>query len=507
MSGPNKKNLVLAGAGVAVIAVIAVAAVTLKPATDPVTGGTEPAPWTPPEHVDATGVKVEGIPGIPTEPIQMTIPSEPQLLVSLVVDLFEPAKIIQAARTNAWFTGVMDTPLGRGFVGAWAGFFGARGEDLGSTFSGTLLDTAIGKVFDQPARILWLGADYRRATPVIVIPNADDTAQALLDALAATSQRGQFAAASCPGGGGAPVNIARIVIADRAVYATKHEGAIYVGRHPNAVLHGLCAKVDPMERTEGAAFEIAVSNDKFDRGVQSLLIFAGVTGAPKLVFGLEGDRVVPRGIRGGVKSPRLVAAKLPATMIDAIPAKTPVLLAVSIDLPPTLDKAALAKALKGQPVKGSVPRTVAFLWTPHVDEPDELAIVWSRAADKKQLRSIFSARMSIEEVCGHLVLSASADAVRAVQGACKKKGPSLAHASPQVKAGLEASSSVLLGVDLGGLTKHLFLGAWMQEQKRQKKVGVPAEVGAAAGKLEGLPYFGFTGTVQGDRLVPGGFGS
>ncbi len=509
MCGSNKRNAILAGAGVAVIAAIAIVAVTMRPGGgDDPTGGVDPSPWTPPDLVGASGdVRVEGIPGIPSEPIVMTVPAQPELLVSVVVDLFEPAKVVTAARSNPWLSEVMGSALGRGFVGSWAGFFGARGEDLGGAFSGTLFETALDKVFDQPVRVLWLGADYRRFTPVLVVPKADSTATWLLDGLAATSQRGQFVAANCPGGDADAISIARIVVADQAIYATKHGDTIYVGRHPNAVLHGVCAKLDPMERTDGAAFEVAVSHDRFDRGVQSLLIFAGVTSAPKLVFGIEGDRVVPRGIRAGVKAPRLVASKLPASMLETIPAKTPILFALTIELPEVLDKDALAKVLKGGAAPGGVPRTVAFLWTPHVDKPDEVAIVWSRPGDRDRLRKIFSPAMKIEPACGHLVLSTSADAVRGVDAACKNKGPSLAHAAPKVRAGLEGASSVVLGIDLGGLTNHLFLGAWGEEQKRKDRVGIPADVGAAASKLEELPFFGFTGTVEGDRLVPGGFSS
>lgn len=509
MTGPNKKNAILAGAGIAVIAVIAIVAVLMRPGSETgPEGGVDPSPWTPPNLVGASGdLRVEGRPSIPSEPIQMTVPAEAELLVSVVVDLFEPAKVFSAAHTNAWLADVMSSALGRGFVGSWAGFFGARGEDVGGAFRGTLLETALEKVFDQPVRVLWLGADYRRFTPVLVVPNADTAASMLLDGLAATSQRGQFVAASCPGGGGGALSILRLVIADQAVYATKSNDAIYVGRHPNAVLHGVCAKLDPMERTEGAAFEIAVSHDRFDRGVQSLLIFAGVSSAPKLVFGLEGDKVVPRGIRAGVKSPRLVASKLPASMLETIPAKTPILFALTIELPEALDKAALAQLLKGGAAGKGVPRTVAFLWTPHVDKPDEVAIVWSRPGDRDGLRKIFSPAMKIEPSCGHLVLTTSADALRAVDAACKNKGPSLAHAAPRVRAGLEATSSVVLGIDVGGLTNHLFLGAWAEEQKRKDRVGIPADVGAAAAKLEELPFFGFTGTVEGDRLVPGGFSS
>ena len=36
---------------------------------------------------------------------------------------------------------------------------------------------------------------------------------------------------------------------------------------------------------------------------------------------------------------------------------------------------------------------------------------------------------------------------------------------------------------------------------------VPAEIEAARRDLETLPYLGLRGTVDGNRLVPGGFGS
>lgn len=511
MNDTNKK-LLLGGIGVAVLGGIAVAALFLGDTTvesfDPSSEATSdgffdgPAP--------KRDVAVEGLPPVPDAPVALAVPAEPELFPSVTIDLFDPAAVLTAARDNEWMTAAMASSLGRGFLGGWSGFFAARGDHIGARFEGTMLEMLVAQVFDQPTRILWMGSERRRYSPVLVIEAPDRGAQMAYDAITAAAQRGAFAAPRCPASeADEPMNIARIVVADRAVYATKFRDALVIGRHPDAVLHGACAERAPLEPVEGVAFEIAVESGRFDRGVQSLLHFAGVGTAPRLAFGVEGNKFFPRGIRAPLRASRLGAAALSPGMRDAIPVDTPIFLAVAITLPAELSVAGLEALLKGEGGREGVARRVAFLWTPAANGPDEVAILWSRPEDRDALRKIFSPAMSIQPVCGQLVLSTSADATKRVQTTCRGKSPSLAHADPAVKSGLEADASVVLGVQVGRLTRHLFLESWDEEQKKQKKGPPkrPEDVSRAADALGALPFFGFTGTADGAQLAPKGFRS
>ena len=505
----SKKNLILVGIGVAVLALVIVVVVIAK-RTDPSVLEGGPTKTDPgftkthaPTSVDPVGV--QGLPEVPGEPVVLEVPAAPQLFASIVVDVHEPAKVVGAAKKNEWLAGVLETPLGRGFLGAWAGFFSARGDDLGGKFEGTLLDLFVNQVLERPARVLWMGSDRRRYTPVVVVPNAGDGASMAFDAMSQVAKRGVFTASGCPGAEEPkPMEIDRFVVADRAVYATKHDGALVIGRHPSAVLHGACAELFEMKAAAGTALEIGVVAERFDRGVQSLLHFAGLDGVPKIGFGVEGDRFVPRGLSATVRSPRLKVARPPAAMLAAIPEATPVFLSLALDLPKEITPDSLAAIAKGGPVTDGATRHIGFAWYP---AKDEVVILWSETDDLGALRGVFESWMRIEPACEQLVLSTSPKRIEQTRKACDKKTPSLAFAAPAVKAGLEKDASVVLGVSFGRLFGGLFRAAYRDQHARKKWKGPPKEVEAAARRLEELPFFGFTGKVEGDRLAPGGFRS
>jgi hypothetical protein len=80
-----------------------------------------------------------------------------------------------------------------------------------------------------------------------------------------------------------------------------------------------------------------------------------------------------------------------------------------------------------------------------------------------------------------------------------------------VVSGLRAPGSVTIGLNTGHLLSQLLADGYWSEQQLGKNAPLPAsappEIEAARRDLETLPYVGLRGTVQGNSLVPGGFGS
>jgi len=80
----------------------------------------------------------------------------------------------------------------------------------------------------------------------------------------------------------------------------------------------------------------------------------------------------------------------------------------------------------------------------------------------------------------------------------------LNHGAGNVVAGWQGASSVVLGLNLGKLVTNLTRDAWDKENGSST---MPPEMQEATRQLEALPFFGLSGAVQGDKLVPGGFRS
>ena len=56
---------------------------------------------------------------------------------------------------NTWLKEQLKKPLGQGFAGGWAAFFGSTGEDLEASFKGAVFDVVAGQLLDSPFRALW----------------------------------------------------------------------------------------------------------------------------------------------------------------------------------------------------------------------------------------------------------------------------------------------------------------------------------------------------------------
>ena len=78
--------------------------------------------------------------------------------------------------------------------------------------------------------------------------------------------------------------------------------------------------------------------------------------------------------------------------------------------------------------------------------------------------------------------------------------------------GLLQKGSIAFGLHTGALLSGLMTDGYVVQRSPEESLkppcgALPPEIEAARRDLESLPYLGLRGTVQGDSLVPGGFGS
>jgi hypothetical protein len=511
------------GAGIAVLVVVAVGAFMLgrRGASDssgPVFGSSTSAGGS---SGSSGGSVLQSLPPAPEKPRQMEVPAEP-VRPAFWVDVYSPGKVREALMGNAWLKDELQKPLGKGFVGGWAAFLDSRGEDLGGSFKGAVFDVMAGQFLAAPFRVVWFSGESRSGTPAIIIPEPGNTAMAAFTSLGGTVRRNEMTADSCPGGEGEVPSegfkLERWLVAEQALWAGRTEDRMVFARHPAAVLHGLCESHLDLEAPEGVDVEFGFAPEPLGREAQLLTHVAGVANGLRLQFAVQGTRLVGRGISGPVADePRLDSAPFSEDLLKLVPEETPVLLALQLKLPETLDRDTLKAFWSGKSSVGPVrTRQVAMLWTPRGDEglPTEVALLWGRPEDAAALGQLFSGpnRMETATLCGHHVLASTPDVLARLGKACEGKSTNLLNAAPPVVQGLRAPGSVSFGINTGRLLGTLLAdGYWSQvtpsDSKKPQPRMAPPEIEAARRELEALPYIGLRGTVEGNRLVPGGFGS
>ncbi len=499
MSESNKTPLIV-GLGLGVVAIGAVVALvaTRKPATK-----TE-APIAQTSETEATGIGVEGVPDAPAEPMKLDPGSEP-LTPAIYLDIRDPSAILAASKANPWLTEAMQGPLGRGFVGAWAGFFGSRGEDLAAGFSETVAEHLLGKLASGPVRVAWLGTESVAGTPALIVPQLSDSGRAAMAALDKVARRGLFQPEACPGEGEGIVEIKRWLVAERAVYSAEHQGRFVLARNPKTALHAACLPVE-VSLADGSDLELGFITENLGRGPQGLGHVLGLQ-TVELAMALKDGKLEPKGLSGAVaESARLGGAQLPASLLALVPEDTSVVVAASLSLPTKIEAETLKTFLEA-PSGDTKERQVVLLWNPRGDprQPLEVALLWSDASDETSLKAIFPGVAQQGQVCQHWALASSGELFARLGKACKQEIPSLGHATPSVAAGWREKLSVGIGVNVGGLGKTLLLDAWNAEAK--KGATLPPEMQEAVRQLEALPFMGWRGLVEGEALVPGGFRS
>jgi hypothetical protein len=159
---------------------------------------------------------------------------------------------------------------------------------------------------------------------------------------------------------------------------------------------------------------------------------------------------------------------------------------------------------------------VAVVWTPRGDGalPVELALLWGRTEDAAALEGLFSGgahTLTKGTQCNHVVLASNAEELERLTRACQGKLPNLLNAPAPVVAGLREPTSVAFALNTGRLLSGLTMDGYTSETRVGRNAplpkAAPPEIEAARRDLESLPYLGLRGTVKGDTLVPGGFGS
>ncbi|AKQ69523.1 hypothetical protein A176_006435 [Myxococcus hansupus] len=465
----------------------------------------------------SAGASAEGMPEPSMTELEVPGTAAPS---ALWVDVYRPGKVRDALAANAWLRDQLQKPLGQGFVGAWAAFFGSTGEDLQAGFKGAVLDLFAGQLLDTPFRVTWFGGDARSSTPAFILPNPGRAATSAYDALDGVASRGGMTAQHCPGGGHADAyEMKRWLVAEQTLWAGRLADRLVLARHPVAVLHGLCAELPELKPTDGVDVELGYDADAYGREVQLLSSVLGLAPGTRLQFGVTANQLVPRGIASKLMDgpARLDTAPLSDDLLKLVPEDTPVLLAFQLKLPESLAPETLKEYWEEDGGKGPTrTRQVAMVWTPRGDAlmPVELAVLWGSPEDAVALNGLFSQgfnKLVRATHCNHVVLASSEAELERLRKACAGQLPNMLSAAGPVVAGLRQPTSVAFGVNTGRLLSGLTLDGYLSEFRVSRKAPMPSapppEIDVARRDLESLPYLGLRGTVQGDSLVPGGFGS
>jgi hypothetical protein len=136
--------------------------------------------------------------GAPQKAVALQVSAEPATPVAWA-DVHAPAKAWKALRANAWTQRVAADPLGRGFLSEWAGVLGTRGADLGGSFQGAVLDLLADQLLADPFRLVFYGGGSATGTPALVVPKPSAAASSAFDLLEGVARRGSYTATHCPG--------------------------------------------------------------------------------------------------------------------------------------------------------------------------------------------------------------------------------------------------------------------------------------------------------------------
>lgn len=464
-----------------------------------------------------SGTAVEGVPE-PSGPVAMEVPDLPPR-AAVIVDIYDAVGLKALFSQNAWLKEVLTKPLGQGFVGSWAGFLGTKGEDLRASFTGTVIDLLLDRVFTQPFSVVWFDAARQAGVPAVILDEPNSAAKAAFEALDTVASRGTFTALRCladkPENTEAQkqvrdlkeITIKRWLLADHALYAGLAGDRLVLARKASTVQNGLCVQLAKLQPTPGVAIAARLEPQAFSRDAQVFASALGLNQGPNFAFGIENNTLVPRGISGALaNADRLVSGKLSGENLKAIPEDAPVVLALQLALPKQLDQDNLGSYFKGEKLP-LAPRQVVFVWYPHgaMQTPD-LAILWSEKADKAALESLFTNNLSVENspICGQLALTSNPTMTSRLQKSCSGKSPAITHLEGPVVSGLQENASVLLAVNVGALLTRLTTESFASENP---KATLPPEMLEAEKQLKALPFIGLRGLVQGQALVQGGFRS
>ncbi len=412
-------------------------------------------------------------------------------------------KVRQAVLSNQWLQQVMQEPLGRGFAGSWYGFLGTKGKDIRAQFKETVATVIFDRLLADPLQLIWFSGNKSSGTPALVIPSPGTSAKAAYSALdaAATSQ---ILSSSCVHKKQKQdLEIKRWLLGEHALYAAKHSHKIILSRSPVAVLQAACVSLPSIVPSSQSDVSLVVQTQVDKRELQSLATLLGIGKTIRLEMVLQNNSLVAKGIRAPLTKPdRLGLASLPESMLGAIPVNIPVVLTLQLQLPKSLSLKNLKAYFKGtnSPSEQET-RQIAILWTPHGDNRNsEIAILWSKPEDAKELRKIFSGpNAMVPKLVGrHLVMVSTSSLEKEIQNASIGKIPSLLNADRIIVSRLKTRASVGFFLQPGPLLSNLVREGFPGNTTES----MPGEIDAAQRRLQELDSWGFFGAVKNELLVP-----
>jgi hypothetical protein len=424
------------------------------------------------------------------------------------IDVHAPAAVWKAARESAWLRKVLADPLGQGFASSWSAFLGTRGTDLAGAFEGTVMDLAAGKLLAEPFRVVFLSGEAATGTPALLVPKPSGAARSAFDLLERASQSGRYDAARCPGATQdlrEKLEVSRWLIADHAVFAARRDGRLALARNPLTVVQALCADLPAMKADQGVDVSVTMAPAALGRESQLGAALLGLAATSSFLFGVEGDRLVPRGVGGELSVPaRLQSAAPGEDLLRLLPGDAGLVLLATLNLPDALDRQSLEDHLGGRYKGNLAPRTVAVLWNPSPGAT-QVALAWPER-DARALREFFTGPNQLFEkrACGHVVLASTGALAAAMERSCSGMTPSLLNGAPAVASGLRAPVSLGVNVNVGLVLSRLLGDAYAAEHAKG-----PASPGIESARrlLEELPFVGLRGVARGGALTPGGFRS
>ncbi|MGC4000355.1 MAG: hypothetical protein QM767_24105 [Anaeromyxobacter sp.] len=431
--------------------------------------------------------------------------------LSIYADVYAPEAVWKASLRSEWTKRALAEPLGKGFGGDWGAFLGTRGTDLSGAFEGTVADLVASRLLANPFRVVLYGGPGATGSPAVIVPDPSSSARGAFELMEGATRSGRFEAARCPGADkdlAEKIVVSRWLVADHAVFAAQRDGQLYLAKNPIPVVQAICLPPPAVERGDGVDLAVSIAREGLGREAQLGFALLGLGPAPRLLFGVEGERLVPRGLGGELEDPQRLAAAAPSDkLLKLLPGDAGLVVLATLDLPEPLDRASLKAHLARKYSGKRAPRTVALVWNPRgADALDtEVALAWPER-DAAALQDAFTGGgnvLATTRACGHVVLASTPALAATLQRSCNGKAPSMLDAAPAVAEGLRQPVSLGLGVNPGRALSRLLGDAWTSE--RGKKVA--PEIEAARRLLEELPYVGLRGVAKDRQLVPGGFRS
>lgn len=509
-------------AALAVIAVVGVVVAVSQSGKKPTTDAPAPVSTAPSVSSGVSGTTDRpqvGYAAMEAEPSRET----PELFWLHVAD---PQAVHGVLRKNAWLGQAIKDPVGQGFIAAWGGFFGTRGEDIGDAFKGAVSELVLDQVLASPYRVVWYGGEGAKGAPAIVLASPGAAANGAFDTLVKVAASGGFNPPACVSstgstdGGASNESIHRIVLADKIIFAARLGDRLVLSPRPQAAMLAMCKELPAMAARPGVAVSLGFALGEGGRGPQSLGAMLGLGSTASLDFGVEGSAFVPRGLDAEATGGRLAALEPSPELLKAIPEKSGVVLFLAVTLPKELSAISLRDTLapEGEDFDKTrkswamgAPRQIAVIWNPRGNRNTEVAVLWADATDEKALDAAMtkgSGGLQKAKACSLLAFASTRELLADVQTTCSGKTPSMLQAAQPVAKGLAQSASIALTVNLGRVLSQLTIDGWLSEHPAPNATTGPQEIEAARKLLEQLPTLGFRATVGADgKIVSGGFKS